>query len=48
MLLSGFHIASDGKFPTAKILVAKCLDMADVFTIRWFFQKSWCYMDAYR
>ena len=48
MLHSGFRIASDGKFPTAKILVPKCLDMADVFTIRRFFHKSWRYMDAYR
>ena len=27
---TGFRIATDGKFPTAKILVPQCLDMADV------------------
>ena len=42
------YIATDGKSPTAKLLVPKCLDMADVITIWRFFRKSWCYMDAYQ
>lgn len=43
----GFRVASDGKFATVKTLVPQCLNMADVKTIRWFFQKTWHYMDAY-
>lgn len=45
---TGFHAASDGKFLMAKLLVPQCLNMADVPTIRQFFRKSWCYMDAYQ
>jgi hypothetical protein len=45
---AGFCAASDGKFLTAKVLVPQCLDMADVFTIRHFFCKTWRYMDAYQ
>ncbi|KAG2065352.1 hypothetical protein BDR04DRAFT_170001 [Suillus decipiens] len=29
-------------------LVPQCLDMCDVLTIRRFFRKAWCYMDAYQ
>ena len=45
---SGFRNASDRKFMTAKTLVPQCLDLCDTTTIRQFFRKCWCYMDAYR
>ena len=47
-LLIYSHAASDCKFATAKILIPRCLDMANTLTIRRFLQKSWHYMDAYR
>lgn len=45
---TGFRIAADGSFPTAKRLVPEILDDCPVKTIRAFFRKSWRYMDAYR
>lgn len=47
-IYTGFRQLNDGKFKNAKELVLKCLDMADVVTIRRFFRKVWRYMDAYR
>ena len=45
---SGFRNSTDGRFPTAKLLVPQCLDLCPLITIRCFFQKTWRYMDAYR
>ena len=45
---TGFHIAADGTFPTAKRLVPEILDDCPVKTICAFFRKSWRYMDTYR
>ena len=39
---------ADGTFLTGKRLVPELLDECPVNTIRAFFQKCWCYMDAYR
>jgi len=47
-ITTGFRIASDGTFPTAKRLVPEILDDCPVKTICAFFHKSWRYMDAYR
>ena len=46
--LAGYRNLSDGRFPTAKALVPKCLDACPLITIRKFFQKSWRYIDAYK
>lgn len=45
--ITGFRIASDGKFPTAKHLIPEILNACPTKTIRAFFCKSWRYMDAY-
>ena len=45
---TGFHVAADGSFPTAKCLVPEILDNCPAKTIHAFFRKSWRYMDAYK
>ena len=45
---TGFRIAADGSFPTAKRLVPEILDNCPAKMIRAFFRKSWRYMDAYK
>ncbi|KIJ35649.1 hypothetical protein M422DRAFT_262048 [Sphaerobolus stellatus SS14] len=42
------HVASDGTFSKAKELVPEVLDSCPVKTIRAFYRKVWCYMNAYR
>ena len=46
--LSGYRNLSDGRFPTARVLIPKCLDACELITIRKFFRKSWRYLHAYR
>jgi hypothetical protein len=46
--ISGYRNQSDGRFPTAKVLVPRCLDACELITIRRFFQKTWRYIDAYK
>ncbi|KZP12922.1 hypothetical protein FIBSPDRAFT_913191 [Athelia psychrophila] len=43
-----FRNTTDGRFPTARNLVPKCLNLCNVLTIQHFFRKTWRYIDAYR
>ena len=46
--ITGFRLAADGTFPTARRLVPQILDDCPIKTIRGFFRKTWRYMDAYK
>ena len=46
--LAGYRNLSDGRFPTAKVLVLQCFNACLLITIQKFFQKFWRYIDAYK
>jgi len=46
--LSGYRNQTNGRFPTAKVLVPQCLNACKPMMIRKFFWKTWRYINAYK
>jgi hypothetical protein len=47
-IFTEYRAASDVKFATAKVLILKILDLANIKLIQKFFHKSWHYVDSYQ